>query len=195
MVRYAKEHGITTNLDLQRWKVSGLLAATGLAGVFEILQSLNWEVEDVIYQDIDHVVYTCAAKGKAEKAHYNFEGQPRTIRFKALNSSARAAVAQAAKEERLKVSSTAERAAAQKASVAKKQQRKHSCNRRALGHNHRSKLQRGPQVKRLKTRPPRRKSCLLRRKSVLLQRAQKPEPVHKEFKNFRALRNNFRCEH
>lgn len=114
LVRYAKENGPATNFDLQRWKLSGLPITTGIAGVFQTLQALQWEVEEVIYQDNNHAVFTCSSKGKSEQAHFIFEDQPRTVRFKALNAAAREAAANEAKSERPKVSKTTDRSAVQK---------------------------------------------------------------------------------
>ena len=76
LVRYAKENGPATNFDLQRWKLSGLPITTGIAGVFQTLQALQWEVEEVIYQDNNHAVFTCSSKGKSEQAHFILKINP-----------------------------------------------------------------------------------------------------------------------
>lgn len=47
LVRFAKENGTDQGFDLQRWKVSGLPITTGIAGVFQILQPLAWDVTEV----------------------------------------------------------------------------------------------------------------------------------------------------
>lgn len=119
LVRFAKENGVDQDLDLQRWKVSGLPVTTGIAGVHQILQTLSWDVEEVVYQDTDHVVFTSSRKGKSEKAHFICEDQPRTVRFKALNAAARSAAAREAQAERPKAAKTTERSAAQKDFLAK----------------------------------------------------------------------------
>jgi len=62
LARFAKENGAAQDFDLQRWKVSGLPITTGIVGVHQILHSLNWEIEEVVYQDTDHVVFTCSRK-------------------------------------------------------------------------------------------------------------------------------------
>ena len=121
MVRFAKETGIEQNFDLQRWKVSGLPVTTGIAGVHQLLHSLKWEVEEVVYQDTDRVVFTCSSKGKSEQAHFTCEGQPRLVRFKALNASARRAAATENKDDKIAISTSSTRSTAQKAFMSRLQ--------------------------------------------------------------------------
>ena len=100
MVRYAKAHAYEQDLDLQRWKLSGLPATTGIEGVSTLLGSLGWKAEEIVYQDSDHVVFTSSQKGKDVPAHFSYEGQPRALKFKALNAAARTEAATAAQASR-----------------------------------------------------------------------------------------------
>lgn len=114
LARYAKAHGHDKDWDLQRWKISGLPTSTGLVGLSNLLNSLGWDLEEVVYQDADHAVFTSAKKGIAENFHYNVDEQPRTVRFKALNSIARKAAADESKTARKQLLQPSKRAAEQK---------------------------------------------------------------------------------
>ena len=119
LTRYAKAHGHTHDWELQRWKVSGVPAATGIVGLHELLNSLSWSVDEIIYQDEKHAVFTASAKGKSDPAHYTLDMQPRTIRFKALNATAKKAIAEESQTVRKQLFQTPNRAAGQKAFLAK----------------------------------------------------------------------------
>jgi hypothetical protein len=119
LVRFAKANQYDQNLDLQRWKISGLPSTTGIDGITTLLESLNWEIVEVLYQDADHAVYTATKMGKADAAHFRFDGQPRTVRFKALNAEARKVVAAESQSTRRKLFQTTDRAQEQKNFLAK----------------------------------------------------------------------------
>ena len=73
----------------------------------------------MLYQDADHAVYTATKMGKADAAHFRFDGQPRTVRFKALNAEARKVVAAESQSTRRKLFQTTDRAQEQKNFLAK----------------------------------------------------------------------------
>ena len=86
---YTTFHCNAQDLDLQRWKISGLPITAGFEGVHKLLSSLGWTVEEIIYQNSEPTVFTSSQKGKHVPAHFSYEGQPRAIKFKALNAAAR----------------------------------------------------------------------------------------------------------
>ena len=116
---FASAHGLTVNTDLQRWKVSGIPCTTGLQGLHDILKTLGWQVEDIVYQDDFRAVFTATAKGSHDMAHFHFDGQPRTIRFKAVNAASRSAAASSDQQARQILFRPSERIAKQKEFLAK----------------------------------------------------------------------------
>ena len=62
LVCFAKANSYEQDLDLQRWKISGVPNAAGIAGLSELLISIGWEVSEVVYQDADHAVFTTPAR-------------------------------------------------------------------------------------------------------------------------------------
>ena len=48
MEKFAKANGVSDQVLLPRWKVSGIPVASGLAGLSSLLQKLGWQVDQII---------------------------------------------------------------------------------------------------------------------------------------------------
>ena len=84
--KFAQANGVSGQVLLPRWKVTGVPVTSGIAGLSALLQKLGWDVDQIIYHDSDHAVFTSTNKGKDAPAHFRTDGQPRSIQFKAVNS-------------------------------------------------------------------------------------------------------------
>ena len=115
LVSFAQANKYQYDNSVQRWKVSGIPLLAGLQGLHQMLVSLGWEVVEVVYQGEDSAVFTSTNKGREAAAHFKYLDQPRGVRFKALNASARKESASSSQASRVVKSSVNERAQAQKA--------------------------------------------------------------------------------
>ena len=119
LVAFAQANKYQYDSSVQCWKVSGVPLLAGLQGLHQMLVSLGWEVVEVVYQGEDSAVFTSTNKGKEAPAHFRYLDQPRGVRFKALNASARKDSASSSQTNRIARSNTNERAQAQKAFLEK----------------------------------------------------------------------------
>ena len=59
---------------------------TGGAGLYDLRITLRWEVVEVVYFDDKQAVFMAKTIGDHVPAHHVVGGQPRTVKFKALNA-------------------------------------------------------------------------------------------------------------
>ena len=100
MAAFLKAMGLPAMDRLGRWKVTGIPLNAGLEGVYRLLVSLKWEVEEIVFHDERQCIFLAKNRGKDAPAHFMFQGTPRTIKFKALNAAARESVEIESKEQR-----------------------------------------------------------------------------------------------
>ena len=105
---FVTSNGMKSEANSGRWKVTGIPVATGVVGLYEILTALSWEVTEVVYMDENQAVFMAKKMGKDVPAHYVSQQQPRSVRFKALNSAAKKMTEAAAAEARGSGSGAAE---------------------------------------------------------------------------------------
>eukprot|EP00971_Amphidinium_carterae_P352344 6492558-Amphidinium_carterae.1 len=92
LAEYATTHGYEYTPHLQRWSLYGLQLPAGQVGAFELLQSMEWTVEEVLYMDSKEVAFTATVLGRHAPCHYrNEHGQTRALRFRAQNAAAQRA--------------------------------------------------------------------------------------------------------
>ena len=117
--KFAQANGVSGQVLLPRWKVTGVPVTSGIAGLSSLLQKLGWDVDQIIYHDSDHAVFTSTNKGKDAPAHFRTDGQPRSIQFKAVNSLSRALAKAESQASRATLFRKSEVASAQRAFLAR----------------------------------------------------------------------------
>ncbi len=93
LAAFAAEHRVPYMAGVGRWKITGLPASTGVAGLYELLTTLGWEIVEIVYFDERQGVFMSKSIGAHVPAYYMKQGQPRQVKFKALNAAARAMAA------------------------------------------------------------------------------------------------------
>jgi hypothetical protein len=86
---FAKEKNLEDCSRFARWKVTGFPIASGLHGLHQLLSSTRWDEVDVLFLDERQGVFHSINKGDTAPVFYHMGGQPRQVRFKALNALAR----------------------------------------------------------------------------------------------------------
>ena len=117
--KFAQANGVFGQVLLPLWKVNGVPITSGIAGLSSLLQKLGWHVDQIIYHDDDHAVFTATNKGKDAPAHFRTAGQPRSLRFKAVNSLSRAPAKDGSQASRTFLFRQSDVASAQRAFLAK----------------------------------------------------------------------------
>jgi hypothetical protein len=89
---FAVKHQMHDTSKVGRWKVSGIPLDAGIHGLFELLRSLEWGILEIAFMDEYHAVFLADRRGQDVPAYFQRNGQPRQIKFKALNAAARGMV-------------------------------------------------------------------------------------------------------
>ena len=68
MEKFAQANGVPGQVLLP--KVTGVPVTSGIAGLSLLLRKLVWQVDQIVYHDDDHAVFTSTNKGKDAPAHF-----------------------------------------------------------------------------------------------------------------------------
>ena len=86
---FAQAKGLPDTSHLGRFKITGVPLSAGLHGLAELLVSRKWKVDQIVFMDSKHAIFLASVRGQDDPLFWKSGGQPRQIRFKALNATAR----------------------------------------------------------------------------------------------------------
>ena len=79
----------SSTATMAKWKVSGLPAEAGIAGVFAFLQTQKWTNIDIIFLADNQLIFLSGSLGNTEPMYCQFHGIYRQLKYKATNATAR----------------------------------------------------------------------------------------------------------